>query len=250
MRRRFDAVLPAILLAAGQGSRLAPLTDLIPKCLVPVRGLPLLGHWLNLLGSSGLSPIIINTGRHAEAVRKFAGKSPWKKKLILTHEEKLLGTGGTLLANREHLAGGTFFAAHADNLSRFDPADFIAAHRTRPANCLLTMLLFRSPTPESCGIVELDARGVVVAFHEKVAAPPGNLANGAVYLMEPEILDLLTSLRTPKPDISLDLLPLCLGRIYTWLNPGYHRDIGTPESYAAALEEFTFDPINNSRRGF
>jgi mannose-1-phosphate guanylyltransferase len=129
-------------------------------------------------------------------------------------------------------------AIHADNLSRFPVEDFVAAHRRRPAGCLLTMMLFRSPTPETCGIVELDSRGVVAAFHEKIKNPPGTLANAAVYAMEPEILEILDEIPAAAPDISLDLLPRCLGRIHAWLNREYHRDIGTPESYSAALREF------------
>jgi mannose-1-phosphate guanylyltransferase len=230
--------VPALLLAAGPGSRLAPLTDRVPKCLVSIQGRPLLSYWLDLLGKAGLAPIIVNTHHRAGAVRDFVAASPWRNRVILAREERLLGTGGTILANRGRLAGGTFFAAHADNLSRFDLAEFIAAHRRRPAGCLMTMLLFRTPTPESCGIVELDRRGVAVAFHEKAANPPGDLANGAVYLFEPEVFVPLASIAAPKPDISLDLIPLCLGRIFTWFNGDYHRDIGTPESYAAAEREF------------
>jgi mannose-1-phosphate guanylyltransferase len=223
------------LLAAGLGSRLAPLTDSVPKCLVPILGKPLLGFWLDLLGEAGAAPIIVNTHHHADAVREFTASSPWRDRILTTHEERLLGTGGTLLAHRERLAGGPFFVAHADNLSRFRVADFFSAHRFRPTGCLMTMMLFRTPTPESCGIVELDACGVVAAFHEKASNPPGNLANAAIYVMEPETLDILAG--TGGADISLDLIPRCLGRINTWLNQDYHRDIGTPESYAAALRE-------------
>lgn len=232
------APIPALLLAAGLGTRLAPLTEKIPKCLVPIHGMPLLGYWLDMLGKTGMKPLIVNTHHHADTVRDFIAGSPWRDRVLLVHEDKLLGTGGTLLANRGHLEGGPFFAAHADNLSRFSVRDFLAAHMQRPAGCLLTMMLFRTPTPQSCGIVELDRNGVVTAFHEKVRNPPGNLANGAVYVMEPEILTLLASVPGPYKDISLDLLPRCLGKMYTWVNDEYHRDIGTPESYAAAQKEF------------
>lgn len=231
--------VPALLLAAGLGSRLAPLTGAVPKCLVPIGGQPLLGHWFDLLGKAGFAPLIVNTHHHAEAVRDFVAASRWRDKVLLRHEGNLLGTGGTLLANRGLLSdGGPFFVAHADNLSRFDVAAFLAAHLTRPAGCLLTMMLFRTPTPESCGIVELDARNVVIAFHEKSRTPPDDLANGAVYMMEPEAFRILEEGGRTAPDISLDLVPRCLGRIFTWRNDVYHRDIGTPESYAAAEREY------------
>lgn len=230
--------MPAVLLAAGVGSRLAPLTDSVPKCLVPVCGKPLLGYWLDMLGEAGVGPIIINTHHHADAVRNYVAASPWRRDVELVHEEELRGTGGTLLSCRGALSGNRFLAIHADNLSRFRVGDFLDAHERRPAGCVMTMMLFRTPDPQSCGIVETDGRGVVAAFHEKVAEPPGNLANAAVYVMEADVLDILAASDSPRPDISLDLVPACIGRINTWLNSRYHRDIGTPESYAAASREF------------
>lgn len=231
--------IPALLLAAGLGTRLAPLTDRVPKCLVPINGKPLLGYWLDLLGRAGLAPLIVNIHHHAKAVKDFIAGNPWRERTVLVHEDELLGTGGTMLANRPHLEGGTFFVAHADNLSRFEVEAFLAAHRTRPAGCVMTMMLFRTPAPRTCGIVETDSRGVAAAFHEKVENPPGDLANAAVYLMEPETLDAMAGVGVGKPDISLELIPRCLGRINTWLNDDYHRDIGTPESYAEALRDFS-----------
>ena len=87
------------------------------------------------------------------------------------------------------------------------------------------MMTFDSPTPETCGIVETDADGVVVAFHEKSNNPPGNQANGAVYLLEPEILKWI--LENPSiSDFSTEVLPHFMGSIATWHNQGIHRDIG------------------------
>lgn len=229
---------PALLLAAGVGTRLAPLTNHIPKCLVPIHGKPLLAYWLDMLGEAGITPLVVNTHHHAAAVEEFVASSPWKKNVVLAYEEKLLGTGGTLLANKARLGDGAFMVIHADNLSRFNVADFVAAHRNRPDGCILTMMLFRTPTPRSCGIVSLDSRGVVTEFHEKSPNPPGDLANAAVYIMEPDVFDILSATNLPAPDISLDLIPRCMGRIGAWLNADYHRDIGTPESYAAAQREF------------
>lgn len=230
--------IPVVLLAAGLGSRLAPITDTVPKCLVPVNGKPLLGYWFDLLGAAGLGPFIVNTHHHADAVRRYVAGSPWRERVVLAHEETLRGTGGTLLANRLRLERGAFMVVHADNLSRFSVEAFLTAHAGRPAECIATMMLFRTPTPQSCGIVDLDSRGVVVGFHEKVDDPPRNLANAAVYVMEPEALGMLESFVGETPDLSRDFVPRCLRRMFTWLNDDYHRDIGTPESYAAALTEY------------
>jgi mannose-1-phosphate guanylyltransferase len=87
------------------------------------------------------------------------------------------------------------------------------------------MMTFESLTPETCGIVEIDDDGVVLAFHEKSNNPPGNQANGAVYLLEPEILKWI--LENPSiSDFSTEVLPHFMGNIATWDNQGIHRDIG------------------------
>ncbi len=111
-------------------------------------------------------------------------------------------------------------------------------HENRPTACEMTMMLFRTDDRTSCGVVELDERDVVVGFHEKVAHPPSNLANGAVYILEPELVNSLAS-REPVPkDFSTEVIPSYLGRIFTYENSVYHRDIGTPESLEAGRVEY------------
>jgi mannose-1-phosphate guanylyltransferase len=230
--------LRALLLAAGLGTRLRPLTDTIPKCLVPVRGRPLLGHWFELLFRGGVEGALVNTHYHAAAVKAFVAGSPWRDRVTLVHEPELLGTGGTVLRNREWFGREAFMVAHADNLSVFPVHEFIVAHRNRPAGAALTMMTFDTDAPRNCGIVELDARGLVQHFHEKVADPPGTRANGAVYIVEPEVVDFLRALGRDIIDLSTEVIPHFLGRIATYHNTGYHRDIGTLESLRKAEAEF------------
>jgi mannose-1-phosphate guanylyltransferase len=123
-------------------------------------------------------------------------------------------------------------------LTRFEVNKFIDAHRSRAIGAEITMMTFKTDTPQSCGIVELDSRGVVQQFHEKVDNPPGDLANAAVYIFEPTVISFLVSLGQNVIDISTEVLPAYLGRIQTFLNDDYHRDIGTPESLALAELEF------------
>lgn len=228
----------ALLLAAGLGTRLRPLTDHVPKCLVPIHGRPLLGYWLDMLLRGGLAHVVVNTHYLPAQVEAFVAASPWASRVTLSPEPELLGTGGTVLANAPRLGPGAFMVAHADNLCRFDVGAFIAAHRARPAGCEITMMTFATDAPQSCGIVELDAQERVVAFHEKVASPPGNLANGAVYLFEPAVVDFLASTGRTVIDLSNEVIPHFLGRIAIWRNEDYLRDIGTPEALDRAHAEF------------
>lgn len=230
--------MKALLLAAGLGTRLRPITNNVPKCLVPIRGKPLLEYWLDMLLSSGIDRVLVNTHYLPEAVRAFVSNSSWRNSIVLTHEDILLGTGGTVLRNRDFLGDGPFMVVHADNLTRFDVGAFIRAHANRPAGVDVTMMTFDTDAPQSCGIVELDERAVVVRFHEKVAKPPSNHANAAVYIFEPSVIDFLASVGKEVIDISTEVLPRYLGRISTFHNLDYHRDIGTPESLALAEREF------------
>jgi mannose-1-phosphate guanylyltransferase len=232
----------ALLLAAGIGSRLLPITATTPKCLVVINGRPLLEYWLELLFEAEIERVLVNTHWLAGQVDAYVKASRWASRIDLVHEGELLGTGGTVLANREWFQGRPFILAHADNLTDFDVGGLIAAHRTRPSGHLMTMLGFRTDDPRSCGILELDEHSTVVAFHEKVEHPPGNLANGAVYVFEPEIIDAIAGRGNPMVDLSTEVIPGYVGRILCVETNAYHRDIGTPESLRRACAEFRERP--------
>jgi len=230
-----DAMMRALLLAAGLGSRLLPLTAKTPKCLITVDGRPLLDYWLELLFEADIERVLINTHWLGGQVADFVRASRWAPRVDIVHEDELLGTGGTVLA---WLDERPFIVAHADNLTDFDCAGIIAAHRARRPDHLITMLGFRTDDPSSCGILTLDERDTVIAFHEKVENPPGNLANGAVYVFEPEVIDVIAARGTPVVDLSTEIIPGLTGRILCVETNGYHRDIGTPESLRRARAEF------------
>ena len=228
----------ALLLAAGIGSRLRPLTNTTPKCLVRVHDQPLLDYWLDLVFDGGIERALLNTHWLADQVRAHVESSPWYQRIDLVHEDELLGTGGTVLANRDWFGKQPFLVAHADNLTDFDVAGLITAHANRPPGCIMTMLAFRTDDPRSCGILELDGQNRVLAFHEKVENPPGNLANGAVYIFEPEVIDDVARLGRNVGELSTEVIPNYLGRIFCVETSGYHRDIGNPESLRRAHFEF------------
>jgi mannose-1-phosphate guanylyltransferase len=222
----------AILLAAGFGTRLRPLTNTMPKCLVPIHGQPLLGIWLERLTQAGIGPFLVNTHYLADQVEQFIAASPYRDQVTLVHEPTLLGTAGTLMANLDFFQGEDGLLIHADNYCLADFREFIEAHRQRPPNCLLTMMTFCTDTPSSCGIVELDDRGVVVDFHEKVANPPGNLASGAIYLLSAQFFEFTKSQLSRVNDFSTEILPQFLGRIYSFQTIATFIDVGTPASYS------------------
>jgi mannose-1-phosphate guanylyltransferase len=231
--------MKAVLLAAGLGTRLKPITDSIPKCMVPINGKPLLDYWLELLSKNpDIDEIFINVSYlKAQVTEHLANTWGHLTQLTIWNETSLLGTAGTLVTNYECLSGDHVLVIHADNLSKFPLEQFIQAHYNRPKDCLATMMLFNTDTPSSCGIVELDEQNRLLKMHEKVATPPGRLANGAVYIFTPEMLNWIH--KNQLNDISAEVIPAYEGSIFTWENNIYHRDIGTPESYQLAQQEFT-----------
>lgn len=223
--------MKALLLSAGLGTRLRPITNHIPKCLVPINGKPLLQYWLENLSKVGINEFLINTSYLSEQVEEFVAHSEYKNNITISYEKKLLNTGGTLLKNKSFFDDKPFMLVHADNLSFCDFNNFINSHKNRNKKCEITMMLFESNNPSSCGIVEVN-NNIVEKFYEKIKNPPSNLANGAVYICEPSIFEYLEKLDMTYIDFSNDVLVNYMGKINTFFNDVYHKDIGTLRDYA------------------
>lgn len=223
--------MKAILLAAGYGTRLNPLTLKIPKCLVPIKKNPLLGIWLEKLSNANIGPFLINTHYLSKQVENFICEGNFQESVTLVYESELLGTAGTLIANLDFFGDDDGMLIHADNYCLADFKKFYQAHLQRPPECLITMMTFRAISPSNCGIVEINDNGVVVNFHEKTKNPPGNLANGAIYILSQELINMLKVEFKQAKDFSTEVLPFLLGRIYSFETTDVLLDIGTPESY-------------------
>lgn len=223
----------AFLLAAGLGARLRPLTDATPKCLVPVGGRPLLHWWLEICARLGIREALINTHHHAEQVRAFVRARAGGPSVTLFHEETLLGSAGTIAANKNFVAGERdYWIFYADTLIGGDLRVLSDLHRARGAD--LTLGLFRSPDPKSGGVVELSPDGRILSFEEKPARPKSDLVAAGAYVAGPALLGALPS---PTGDLSRDAFPKLMGRACgAVLDPVI--DLGTPESYARAQKEW------------
>lgn len=226
--------LTAVLLSAGVGSRLSPLTNDWPKCLMPVQGVPILEYWLDSLASINVKRCIVNTCHQHSHVEKFLHRPKYKSHVKIFNEKSLLGTAGTLRALRDWLGSGPVLMVHADNWCGADLNHFVNFHTNeRPHDTHMSMMTFLTNEPQSCGIVKVDREGVLTEFNEKSKNPQGNLANGAVYILEGRVLDFIYS-NEHVQDFSCDVLPAFVGSIATWHNHGFHIDIGTSAGLAAA----------------
>jgi mannose-1-phosphate guanylyltransferase len=221
--------MKAFLLAAGLGTRLRPITDTLPKCLVEIGGRPMLDIWLDALAAAGVEEVLVNTHHLAGLVQAHVAARSGPPMVRLFHEPVLLGSAGTLRANRDFVAGEeAFLAVNADNLTDADLRMLVDAHRESGA--VATISVFRAPEPSACGIVEV-AGGRMAGFVEKPAHPTSDLANAGLYVFDPA---LLAEIPEPLPrDIGFDLLPRLVGRAAVVpLGDAFFADIGTP----AALE--------------
>ena len=238
-----DIKIKALVLAAGLGTRLKPLTNIWPKCLMPIQGRPLLEYWLSILFRANIKEVLVNTHYLSQYVEDFLNQDQFKKYVKSTYESELLGTAGTIRKNLNFIGNNRLLLIHADNWSCCNFDNFLEYHiKNRPSGTLITMMVFRTEYPSSCGIVELDNKGVVVQFYEKVKNPPGNLANAAVYILEPEVVHWIKE-NEMASDFSIDVLPNFLGRIATWENTNVHKDIGTLRTFASAQKDSCDAPI-------
>lgn len=227
--------MKAFLLAAGLGARLKPLTEKMPKCMVPIDGQPLLDIWLDALAGAGVDEVLINLHHLPGIVRHHVQARTDPPQVRMVFEPELLGSAGTLVANREWVEGeDMFLVCNADNLTDFDLQSLIYVHIHGQAFATLT--LFHAERPSECGIVEVNGEGRVVGYVEKPARSANDLANAGIYAFSPAVADEIP--RPPPKDIGYDLLPRLVGRAQAITMPGYFRDIGTPEAYRRAQFEW------------
>ncbi len=228
--------MKAFLLAAGLGTRLRPVTDTIPKCMVSIGGRRLLDIWLDSLAGAGVDEVLINLHHLPDVVRHHLESRSGPPVVHTVYEERLLGSAGTLVANKEWVVGEELvLVCNADNLTDFDLRSLITAHRRwRP---IATVAVFRADRPTECGIVDVDATGRMIGFSEKPSKPKSDLANAGIYAFEPRLIDEIGD--APPKDIGYDVLPRLVGRARTLAVPGYFRDIGTPEALQRAQQEWS-----------
>jgi len=226
----------AVLLGAGLGTRLRPLTHRVTKCLVPIAGQPLLNYWVEQLAAAGVTEVLINTHHLAEQVRDYIETVNARDglRLIESYEPQLLGSAGTLAANPDFADGADqVVIIYADNLSDMNLQDMLAFHRQHDDP--ITMLLFHAPNPRACGIAELDSQNRIISFEEKPQHPASDFANAGVYVFDTEAYQQIAALKAF--DLGFDALPRFVGRMRGWVWDGYHRDIGTYEAYLSAQRD-------------
>ena len=236
--------MKAMILAAGQGTRLAPLTDSLPKSMIPIRGMPVLEHTLIRLRGHGVGEVIINVYHQPDVIPAYFGDgSRWGVRITYSLENELLGTAGGV----KHAAwffDGPFLVLYGDNLSTCDLSRLARHHRDRGA--VATMALYQRDDPCSSGIAEMDSEDCIVRFVEKPRPEEvfSHWVNAGIYVLNREILDLIP---TGQPcDFGREVFPLLLseGRaLYGYRMQGDEELwwIDTPADLARVQREYEYD---------
>ncbi|TMA28808.1 MAG: NDP-sugar synthase [Deltaproteobacteria bacterium] len=231
--------MKAMVLCAGFGTRLRPLTDQVPKPLVPLCGLPLLRYNFALLQNAGVSEIVINTHHLGAEMEKGAQKLAAELRLDLhvsREGKQILGTGGGVRRAQPMLGGGTFFLLNGDMIFDVDLQAALAAHRA--AGAAATMVLLPYPKGATYGAVEVDAAFNVRRIAGRGAAPEPGLSKmhfTGVHVVEPELLDKLPP--EGESDINRTAYVRLIhdgARVHGFLQKGYWGDLGNPRSLLRA----------------
>jgi NDP-sugar pyrophosphorylase family protein len=220
--------MKAVLLAAGRGTRLEPLTHSIPKILAPLDGRPLLDHQLRYLAANGVTEVAINVHHHARQVQRFLDRAGAPLRIHMSYEAELLGTAGALVPLRGFL-DETFVVLYGDVVTDTSLPRLVAAHRR--AGALATLACVRDELSAAKGLVEVGDSGRVLSFREKVAMPvEGAVVNAGIYILEPEVLN---EIEVGFSDFGHDVWPrlVAVGAdLRAVVIRDYVRDIGSPEA--------------------
>ena len=225
--------MKAIILVGGQGTRLRPLTDHIPKNIVPLCGAPFLHYPIAQLKKAGIKEIAFSVGYKPQAIRKVYGDG--RKLGVKIHyalEKEPLGTGGAIKNAERFVKGSPVVVLNGDILTDLPLKKMIAFHQRKKSKATLGLVRVEDST--AYGLVLLDKGGRITRFLEKPTREESvtDTINAGVYLFEPSVFDLIP----PKVNYSAErgLFPGLLeskAPFYGYVWGGYWQDIGTPRKY-------------------
>ncbi|HEY5585913.1 MAG TPA: nucleotidyltransferase family protein [Ruminiclostridium sp.] len=180
--------MKALLIAGGKGIRLHPLTNKLPKPMVPIMNKPLLERTMVHLKKSGISEIVISSCYHSQNIKDYFGNGEHLGLNIQYIVEDIpLGTGGAIKKAQDQFKD-TFIVFYSDILSDIDIQKMIIYHKN--SHAIATIAVTEVQNPSSYGVIEYDTKGYAVSFIEKPEPEQisSNLINAGIYIFEPQIL--------------------------------------------------------------
>ncbi len=248
--------MKALILSAGLGTRLKPITDKIPKPLVNIKDKPLMYFHVQNLYFSGVREILINTHYLSEQIEEFVYKLLLSNtfpdlKIKTVYEKVLLGSAGTLKNNESFFNGDEdFIVVYADNLTDIDYRKMLAFHLEKSG--IATIACYHELFPETKGIVLFDNSLQISRFIEKPKPDQivSHFANAGIYILNKEVFMLLRSITKAPLDFGYDLFPFLLReqkKLFVYKMDEFLLDVGTIESYNKA-QTVQLNFKNNERK--
>jgi mannose-1-phosphate guanylyltransferase len=222
----------AVVLVGGEGTRLRPLTETVPKPLLPVMDRAFLDHVLDHLARHGVDEVVLSSPYLGSTFAPFvAAREGTLPTVRWITETEPLGTGGAIVNAVDHLgAAREVFALNGDILTDLDLTAMLALHRDRGASVTISLTHVDDARP--FGLVPTDTDGRVVEFLEKPDAPVPGDVNAGTYVLDPSVLHGFA--RGEHLSIERQIFPAVIadGRaVYGFVSPAYWMDLGTPEKY-------------------
>ena len=228
----------ALILAGGKGERLRPLTDTVPKPMIPVDGRPILWHQVQWLRGAGVTDVVFLVGHLADAVQDYFGRGDdTGANFHYSHEQVPLGRGGALRQGLATLPGGDepVIATNGDVLTDASLADLLGDYRARrAANPAHVATILTVPMTSPYGIVDTDENGSVKEFREKAVLP--HAINGGVYVLHPGIRELLPA--TGDHETTTFPALAAAGRMSAVMTDAFWRSVDSPKDLREAEEHF------------
>lgn len=242
--------MKAMILAAGFGTRLKPLTDTVPKALVEVAGHPMVAYPLAVVREAGIREVIINLHHLGDAIRRQLGDGD-RHGLSITYSEEnpILDTGGAIKKAEEFLRGDTFVVLNADMVIDLDLGAVIEWHRAKRA--MATMVLRRNDGPRDYGVIEIDRDGRIKRFLGVPADVDEALSPmmfTGVHVFEPKVFDYM---REGRFGINAETYPAMLAAgepLYGYAFDGYWTVLDTPDLLAAGQDRIATGGVLASTR--
>jgi NDP-sugar pyrophosphorylase family protein len=236
-----------MVLAAGQGQRLRPITDRVPKPLVSVAGRPMIEYPLRLLRHYGIREVVINLHHLGDQVEGYLGDGKrLGLKIFYSKENELLGTGGGLFKAKSFLSDGTFLVINTDVIIDLSIKDVLAYHAEKKATA--TLVLRPDLLADQYGSMEVDLQGRIHRFLDTRSStterPSGQkLMFTGVQVLEPEIFEYMESSSTDgKFSTTMDTYPkmvLAGEALYGFRFDGFWQDLGTEGRIQETAEKLT-----------
>jgi NDP-sugar pyrophosphorylase family protein len=225
--------MKAVVLVGGEGTRLRPLTETIPKPLIPLMDRRFLDVVLDHLVRHGVDEVVMSSPYLEETFGPFIASRGGLPKITWITEGTALGTGGAIVNALDRVGGDTFVALNGDILTDLDLTAMVAFHRERDAAA--TIALARVEDARPFGLVPTEDDGRVLEFREKPAEPVGGDVNAGTYVLEPAALEGWGADRPTSIEREIFPAMIANGRgVHGYLSHGYWMDLGTPEKYLQA----------------